>query len=158
MFPTYILSKARHLDSQLPPFAKGLVTVAPHILAFAYTLNIALFYIRGRYHTLTQRLLGTGYITTVPPNPNVRPPSYALLGVLVIAKLAHQVYKSTTGLFKEAEERIKLSEKARGKLPEYSPQTRALEASKGGDIYLDYALAKDVLAKQQVEEDLDVGE
>lgn len=155
IFPAYILSKARHLDSHLSPFAKGLVNAGPHILASAYALNISLFYIRGKYHTLTQRLLGTGYITTIPPNPNVRPPSYALLGVLVLAKLVHQVYKSTSSLFKEAEERIKLSEKARGKLPERSPQTRALEPSMGGEIYLDYTPAKEILAKQQAEEDLD---
>ncbi|CAG7845903.1 SubName: Full=Uncharacterized protein {ECO:0000313/EMBL:CCA77954.1} [Serendipita indica DSM 11827] len=157
IFPAYILSKARHLDSHLSPFAKGLVNAGPHILASAYALNISLFYIRGKYHTLTQRLLGTGYITTIPPNPNVRPPSYALLGVLVLAKLVHQVYKSTSSLFKEAEERIKLSEKARGKLPERSPQTRALEPSMGGEIYLDYTPAKEILAKQQAEEDLDTG-
>lgn len=127
------------------------------ILASLFSINLAIFYIRGTYHTVTQRLLRTSYITTVPPNPNIRQPSYALLGVLVLARLAHNAYKAFSDAIRDAKNRMLMSEKARGKLPDRSDQTKALEPTmEKGSMYLDFVPVKEILAHQD-EEDLDAG-
>ncbi|KAG8805779.1 peroxisome biogenesis factor 10 [Serendipita sp. 399] len=140
------------------PALHGLLSVAPQVLTFAYTLNLAIFYLRGTYYTLSLRVLRTGYITTVPPNPNARPPSYAFLGVLLLSRMVHKAYYSVSVAFQEAGKRIEQSEKARGKLPEPDDSTHMLMSPvNNGALYLDYTSAEEILSKQRNEEDADPG-
>jgi peroxin-10 len=133
----------------------AILSKAPELLVSLYSINLAIFYIRGRYHTITQRLLRTSYISTVPPNPNVRQPSYALLGVLVLARLTHSLYLAMKDAVVDA--RKQLNEKASGKLSEYSEQIRPLDPMPEDSIYLDNTPVAEIMA-HQVDEDLDFGE
>ncbi|PVG02262.1 hypothetical protein CPB86DRAFT_780678 [Serendipita vermifera] len=156
VLPVYILSKSRTLDafgaSQSAVF-KALLSVIPQLSTLAYSINLAIFYLHGKYHTLTQRLLGTPYITTLPPNPNVRPPSYGLLGFLMLVKVTHQVYKALSAYAREPQGNKPLSEKAKGKLPDYPQHSKARIGD--GNIYIDSMPAAEILARQTEEEDLD---
>lgn len=157
ILPAYILSRLRSSNVALSPTVSSLLSKAPQLLLSLYSINIAIFYIRGTYHTLTQRLLRTSYISTVPPNPNARQPSYALLGVLVLARLAHNLYRSLKVAAQDAKQKLSMSEKARGKLPESGDRTHALEPTMEDDtIYLDFTPVSRILA-HQVDEDLDSG-
>jgi hypothetical protein len=124
----------------------------------AYSINLALFYLRGKYHTLTQRLLRTSFISTIPPNPDVRPPSYALLGVLVLARIAYKGYQELSRVIQESRQKIQLSGKALGKLRDQGERTSVLQQSIIDEgLYLDFTPVVDILARNQEEEDLDVG-
>ncbi|KAG8806887.1 peroxisome biogenesis factor 10 [Serendipita sp. 399] len=159
ILPTYLIARLRNSDAvslRASPALHGLLSVAPQVLTFAYTLNLAIFYLQGTYYTLSQRVLRTGYITTVPPNPNVRPPSYAFLGILLLSRLVHKAYSSVYQAFQEAGKRIEQSEKARGKLPEPDDSTHMLMSPvNNGALYLDYTSAEELLRKQRNEEDAD---
>ncbi|CAL1696607.1 unnamed protein product [Somion occarium] len=62
----------------------------PTVLEVLAELNLAIFYLRGTYYTLVKRLLGIRYISSMPDNPNSRPPSYSLLGVLLLFRLTYR--------------------------------------------------------------------
>lgn len=161
VLPAYILSQGRLASSSLlqrSPLFRSLLSSIPQLLTLAYSVNLAIFYLRGRYHTLTQRILGTSYISTIAPNPNVRPPSYALLGVLVLARIAYKGYTELSRRMQDSRQKAQLSEKALGKQPDSGEKTRALQqpVTEGG-LYLDFTPAKDILARQLVDEDLDTG-
>jgi Pex2 / Pex12 amino terminal region len=151
LLPAYMIPRLRSSNVTLSPMVSAILSKAPQSLVSLSSINLAIFYIRGRYHTIAQRLLRTSYISTVPPNPNVRQPSYALLGVLVLARLTHNLYLTMK------DTRNKLSEKARGKLPEYGEHTRALEPMLEDSMYLDYTPVTEIMA-HQADEDLDSGE
>jgi len=107
---------------------------------------------------LTQRLLRTSFISTIPPNPDVRPPSYALLGVLVLARIAYKGYQELSRVIQESRPRTQLSEKALGKLRDEGERTSALQHSSIDEgLYLDFTPVADILAHNQEEEDLDAG-
>ncbi|KAG8831851.1 peroxisome biogenesis factor 10 [Serendipita sp. 400] len=159
IIPTYLIARLRNSDAsslRTSPTLNGLLLLAPQFLTFAYTFNLAIFYLRGTYYTLSQRLLRTSYITTVPPNPHIRPPSYALLGVLLLSKMMYKVYSSVSQSFEEARKRIQQSEKTRGRLSEPDDSTHMLTSPvNDGALYLDYTPAGEILSKSGNEEDLD---
>ncbi|KIM29089.1 hypothetical protein M408DRAFT_306903 [Serendipita vermifera MAFF 305830] len=159
ILPAYILSEGRLSSSgilQRLPILHTLLSVAPQLLTLAYSINLAIFYLRGKYHTLTQRLLRTSYISTIPPNPNVRPPSYALLGVLLLARIAYKSYRELLRKTQESRQNLQLSEKALGKLPDQGEKTRALQPPVTEGPYIDFTPVADILSRRLVEEDLDV--
>ena len=162
ILPAYLLSQPRISSSallQTLPGLRPLFSNAPHIMAVAYSINLALFYLQGKYHTLTQRLLRTSYISTVPPNPDVRPPSYALLGVLVLIRIAYKGYRELSRVIQESRQKPQLSEKALGKLRDERERVQVFQPSvKEEGFYLDFIPVADILTRNQEEEDLDVGE
>lgn len=88
--PSYIAAKwgsALSQDSKLT----SLLRRVPSFLEIVAEINLAIFYLRGTFYHLTKRILRTRYISAVPPNPNARPPSYSLLGVLLAVRLIHRL-------------------------------------------------------------------
>ncbi|KAG5725833.1 hypothetical protein E4T56_gene9267, partial [Termitomyces sp. T112] len=66
----------------------------PTGIGFAFELNLATFYLRGTYHDVVKRLFGIRYLSSIPENPHTRPPSYSLLGVLILVRLLHRLITS----------------------------------------------------------------
>ncbi|RPD81618.1 peroxisome assembly protein per8 [Lentinus tigrinus ALCF2SS1-7] len=87
--PSYLLSK---WGSALSPVSLIGATLRkiPTVLEVMSEINLAIFYLRGTYYNLVKRSLGIKYISAIPENPNARPPSYALLGILLAVRLLHR--------------------------------------------------------------------
>ncbi|KAI0374552.1 hypothetical protein BV20DRAFT_987937 [Pilatotrama ljubarskyi] len=87
--PSYLLSR---YGSVIPQTSKtgALLRKIPTALEVLSEINLAIFYLRGTYYGLVKRLLGMKYISAIPENPNARPPSYALLGILLGVRLVHR--------------------------------------------------------------------
>ncbi|KAF9243766.1 hypothetical protein BU15DRAFT_86210 [Melanogaster broomeanus] len=82
--PSYILARwGSHLGSLSPKLASTL-----RVLPTSTLLHSTL---RGTYYDLTKRILGIRHISSTPENPHVRPPSYSLLGILIIVRLLHRL-------------------------------------------------------------------
>ncbi|KAI0735560.1 peroxisome assembly protein per8 [Earliella scabrosa] len=87
--PSHILS--RWGSSLSPTSAIGaLLRKIPTTFEVLSEINLAIFYLRGTYYNIAKRLLGMKYISAIPENPNARPPSYALLGILLAVRLLHR--------------------------------------------------------------------
>ncbi|KLO20034.1 hypothetical protein SCHPADRAFT_817126 [Schizopora paradoxa] len=90
-FPAYLLSRlGTKLTTRSSRFAK-LVHQLPTILDVVSEVNLALFYFRGVYYDISKRLIGIHFVSSIAENPNVRPPSYSLLGVLIALRLLHRL-------------------------------------------------------------------
>ncbi|TFK93033.1 hypothetical protein K466DRAFT_512367 [Polyporus arcularius HHB13444] len=87
--PSYLLSRWGGALSQTSLVGATLRKV-PTVLQVVSEINLAIFYLRGTYYNLAKRLLGIKYISGTPENPNARPPSYALLGILLAVRLIHR--------------------------------------------------------------------
>ncbi|KAL7285808.1 hypothetical protein ACG7TL_000917 [Trametes sanguinea] len=87
--PSYLLSR---WGSVIPHSSKtgALLRKIPTALEVLSEINLAIFYLRGTYYGIVKRLLGIKYISAIPENPNARPPSYALLGILLGVRLIHR--------------------------------------------------------------------
>ena len=130
-------------------------------------MHLAIFYLRGSYHSIGQRIFGAPHISSHPPNPLVRPPSYALLGLLMLVRVAHQVTSSISSRVKEAQNsRLSTipSETNLGKLPEmssypsHSIQQRMPRDPNDKNMYIDYQPVASLLAASTEEMgDLDTG-
>ncbi|KAF9040402.1 hypothetical protein BDZ89DRAFT_1060491 [Hymenopellis radicata] len=70
------------------PRISALLKRLPTMLGVLVEMNLALFYFSGTYYHLIKRFLG---LSSIPENPNVRPPSYSLLGVLLAVRLGHRL-------------------------------------------------------------------
>ncbi|KAH9927507.1 Pex12 amino terminal region-domain-containing protein [Epithele typhae] len=87
--PSYLLHKWGASLSQTSLIGATLRNI-PTLLEVLAEVNLAIFYLRGTYYNLVKRLLGIKYISAIPGNPNARPPSYALLGILLGVRLIHR--------------------------------------------------------------------
>ncbi|KAF7798625.1 hypothetical protein EIP86_009847 [Pleurotus ostreatoroseus] len=88
--PSYILARwgsGLRTDSTLGSVLRKL----PPGLEVLSEINLAVFYLRGSYYTLARRLLGVRYISSTLEDPNSRPPSYSLLGVLLGIRLLYRL-------------------------------------------------------------------
>ncbi|KAI0639013.1 peroxisome assembly protein per8 [Trametes polyzona] len=87
--PSYLLSR---WGSAIPQTSKAgaLLRKIPTTLEVLSEINLAIFYLRGTYYGIVKRVLGTRYISAMPEIPNARPPSYALLGILLGVRLIHR--------------------------------------------------------------------
>ncbi|EMD41598.1 hypothetical protein CERSUDRAFT_146687 [Gelatoporia subvermispora B] len=87
---SYIISRC---SNAVPQSAKlgSVLRRLPKALELLSEVNLAIFYIRGTYYSLTKRVLGVRYISSTPDNPNARPPSYSLLGVLLAIRLMYRL-------------------------------------------------------------------
>lgn len=89
--PSYIYARSEsHLD-KLPPGLAWMLRTLPTVLEVASDVNLAIFYLRGTYYDLVKRMLGIRHISSTPENPHVRPPSYSLLGVLIMIRLLYRL-------------------------------------------------------------------
>ncbi|KAK7694226.1 hypothetical protein QCA50_001406 [Cerrena zonata] len=88
--PGYLASK---YGSAIPPgsLSQRLLRVLPTGLEILAEVNLAIFYLRGSYYTFIKRLLGIRYISSTAENPNSRPPSYSLLGILLMVRLVYRL-------------------------------------------------------------------
>ncbi|KAF9229692.1 hypothetical protein BS17DRAFT_744079 [Gyrodon lividus] len=89
--PSYILARGDTHIASLPPKVASALRVLPMCLEVATEVNLAAFYLRGTYYDLTKRILGIRHISPTPENPRVRPPSYSLLGILILIRLLHRL-------------------------------------------------------------------
>lgn len=89
----YVVAKRNHLiqPSTLPQWLVRFVTLLPEALSIAFEINLAVFYLRGTYYDVMKRALRIQYVSPIPENPHIRPPSYSLLGVLIIIRLLHRL-------------------------------------------------------------------
>ncbi|KIY66035.1 peroxisome assembly protein per8, partial [Cylindrobasidium torrendii FP15055 ss-10] len=87
--PAYLASRASDF-SQYPRLASFFKRI-PSTLGIFVEINLAIFYFTGTYYHVAKRALGIKYLSATPENPNVRPPSYSLLGLLLVVRLGHRL-------------------------------------------------------------------
>lgn len=110
VFPTYLLAKLgsnASLNQQNPQLA-GSMRKVQRILSMATEVNLAIFYLKGTYYDPIKRVLGirqvkafhpntftgelnSAQLSSFPENPHTRPPSYALLGVMIGIRLIYRL-------------------------------------------------------------------
>ncbi|KAI0793336.1 peroxisome assembly protein per8 [Abortiporus biennis] len=114
LIPTLPRYLASRWGSTLPQESKlaSLLKKLPVALEILTEANLAVFYLRGTYYTLAKRILGIRYIASGPDDPNSRPPSYSLLGILLSIRLVYQLITYLRSLKTHGD-----SELARGKRP-----------------------------------------
>ncbi|KAG1716779.1 hypothetical protein ID866_377 [Astraeus odoratus] len=89
--PSYIHARLGSHLSSLSPTSANILGALPTCLEVATDVNLAIFYLRGTYYDLVKRVLGVRHISSTPENPHVRPPSYSLLGILIMIRLLHRL-------------------------------------------------------------------
>ncbi|KAL5535276.1 DYN1_2 [Sanghuangporus sanghuang] len=90
-FPAYAISRFENRLSGGNERIARVLRRLPSILNVISEMNLAAFYFRGVYYNLANRVLGVKNISSIPENPNSRPPSYSLLGILIIIRLLHRL-------------------------------------------------------------------
>ncbi|KZT06250.1 uncharacterized protein LAESUDRAFT_679709 [Laetiporus sulphureus 93-53] len=103
--PSYILARS---GSSLPQSTNlgYLLRKLPPTSEVLSEINLAAFYFRGVYYDLVKRLLGIQYISTIPEDPNTRPPSYSLLGLLLAIRLIHRFMSFCRNVSKREESTV----------------------------------------------------
>ncbi|KAF8480856.1 Pex12 amino terminal region-domain-containing protein [Russula ochroleuca] len=91
IIPPYILTRLGPSLYARCPRSKGIANAAVNALEVAGEVNLALFYISGVYYRLVRRLLGVPHISATPIDPNTRPPSYSLLGILILVRIGYRL-------------------------------------------------------------------
>ncbi|KAJ3554181.1 hypothetical protein NM688_g3238 [Phlebia brevispora] len=88
--PSYIIAR---WGSGLPADSRlsAVIRKVPTLLEVLSEINLAVFYLQGTYYTVTRRLLGVRYVSSTLEDPNSRPPSYSLLGVLLAIRLLYRL-------------------------------------------------------------------
>ncbi|KDQ54815.1 hypothetical protein JAAARDRAFT_134918 [Jaapia argillacea MUCL 33604] len=89
--PGYFLSRWHSANPSPSSRLTTLLHAVPTALEVISEINLAIFYLRGTYYDLSKRLLGIRHISSIPEDPHTRPPSYALLGVLLGVRLIHRL-------------------------------------------------------------------
>ncbi|KAI0932680.1 hypothetical protein AcW2_001235 [Taiwanofungus camphoratus] len=89
-FPSYLLSRWGSHLSQTSVLG-SIMRKLPMLVETLSEINLAVFYFRGTYYDLAKRVLGIRYISSVPENPNTRPPSYSLLGIFLGIRLIYRL-------------------------------------------------------------------
>ncbi|KAF8633982.1 hypothetical protein AX15_001159 [Amanita polypyramis BW_CC] len=91
--PYYLFSKWNQ-SSFLPACLRNFTATLRKALPIVAELNLALFYIAGMYYDVIKRALGVQYLSSMPENPHIRPPTYSLLGIMLIVRLLHRLVSS----------------------------------------------------------------
>ncbi|TFK30692.1 peroxisome assembly protein per8 [Coprinopsis marcescibilis] len=94
--PPYLLAKLgndRTFVARKPELASCIKNVAS-ILRIASEVNLAIFYLKGSYYDPIKRLLGVQNLSSFPENPHSKPPSYAILGVMIGVRLIYRLVQS----------------------------------------------------------------
>ncbi|PPQ67404.1 hypothetical protein CVT25_005983 [Psilocybe cyanescens] len=113
LFPSYILGRwgqSSALNNSNPEVAKWF-RIMPAVINIATEVNLAVFYLRGTYYDVVKRLMGIQHvlialtppcsgtdsshrqISSIPEDPHTRPPSYSLLGIMIVIRLLHRVVR-----------------------------------------------------------------
>ncbi|PFH54716.1 hypothetical protein AMATHDRAFT_72476 [Amanita thiersii Skay4041] len=94
--PHYLVARWGHSlnSSSFSPRLVKVVKSMPSVLSIVSDVNLAVFYIRGVYYDIVKRALGINYLSSMPDSPHTRPPSYSLLGVLIMVRLLHRLVMS----------------------------------------------------------------
>ncbi|KAE8265547.1 hypothetical protein A4X09_0g6607 [Tilletia walkeri] len=82
------------------------------LLAYLGAAHLAIFYLGGRYYALAQRVAGVQYISTIPPHPNSRAPSYEILGLLLAVQLGVKLLLTARARLRESNRREEEEEAA----------------------------------------------
>jgi peroxin-10 len=72
----------------------SVITTLVQLVETGSEINLAIFYLRGDYYDILKRILGIKQISSLPQNPYARPPSYALLGLLILIRVLHRIVTS----------------------------------------------------------------
>ncbi|KAF8490711.1 Pex12 amino terminal region-domain-containing protein [Gautieria morchelliformis] len=97
--PPYLTSRlVPRLNESLAGSPLAVLSHLPTTLDILSEINLALFYFHGTYYDLGSRLLRIRHISTVQPNPNVTPPSYSLLGLMLAIRLTYRLIVSVRSL------------------------------------------------------------
>ncbi|KDQ12034.1 hypothetical protein BOTBODRAFT_34895, partial [Botryobasidium botryosum FD-172 SS1] len=88
--PAYIRSR---LASRISPESRlsKLLSALPYAAEAITEINLAVFYLSGSYYTISNRILSIRRLSSIPPDPNSRPPSYSFLGVLISMRLLYKL-------------------------------------------------------------------
>ncbi|KAF9519782.1 hypothetical protein BS47DRAFT_1287934 [Hydnum rufescens UP504] len=89
--PSYLLSRLTRHMSQPNGYISNTLNALPNIFEALTEINLALFYLTGRYYSLTNRVLRIRHMSAVAPDPNSRPPSYSFLGILLSTRLLYRL-------------------------------------------------------------------
>lgn len=118
----YVLGRRGSTSSfgeRYPAIGK-LLKMLPVGLEVLAEINLAVFYLRGTYYDIVKRLFGIRHLSSIPENPHTRPPSYALLGILLIARLVHRFITTLRRYWSESQ----LSLSAGGQRTAFVPNSR----------------------------------
>lgn len=93
--PPYILSRATELVSMSNhPTLASILKALPSTSGVLTEVNLAIFYVSATYYSLVKRILRIKHLSSIPDNPNIQPPSYSLLGILLGIRLLHRLVTS----------------------------------------------------------------
>lgn len=79
--------KSKFIEWKRPKWVERLELLKRIVLGPLYSLHIALFYLTGKYHSFTKRLLGIRYRLIRKLRPGEEDSGYEILGVLIILQL-----------------------------------------------------------------------
>ncbi|KAH7104760.1 Pex12 amino terminal region-domain-containing protein [Auriculariales sp. MPI-PUGE-AT-0066] len=92
--PPYLAARQQQSSAAIDgpgSLRQRILRMLPGALEIGLETNLALFYFAGTYYSLAKRVLGVRHISSLPRDPNVQSPSYALLGVLLGIRLAYRL-------------------------------------------------------------------
>ncbi|TFY72232.1 hypothetical protein EVG20_g760 [Dentipellis fragilis] len=89
--PAYILSRLGPSLSSRHERLKKVLRAIVEGLEITSEVNLAIFYLRGTYYDLTVDRHNLPKISGMPEDPNTRPPTYSLLGVLILIRLGYRL-------------------------------------------------------------------
>ncbi|CCL98403.1 uncharacterized protein FIBRA_00398 [Fibroporia radiculosa] len=89
--PSYVMARWGSSFSSTSTIG-SLLRKLPDCLEVLSEVNLAVFYFRGTYYDLVKRVLRLRYVSSLPANPNTRPPSYSLLGILLATRLIYRLW------------------------------------------------------------------
>ncbi|EPQ61390.1 hypothetical protein GLOTRDRAFT_102715 [Gloeophyllum trabeum ATCC 11539] len=96
--PWYLLARFGSALQDNSSFLTAIVRRLPTAIEVISEINLAIFYLRGTYYDLSKRILGIRQLSSIPEDPRTRPPSYALLGILLGVRLMHRLFTSLRAL------------------------------------------------------------
>jgi len=85
------LSSIPSLRERNPWLIGELFRTLPKGLEIISEINLALFYFSGTYHDMMKRIYRVRLLSSIPQDPDMRPPSYSLLGALIITRLLYRL-------------------------------------------------------------------
>ncbi|TFK57577.1 hypothetical protein OE88DRAFT_1709777 [Heliocybe sulcata] len=96
--PSYLLARFGSALQGSSSTVSVVLRRLPIALEVLSEINLAIFYLRGTYYDLSKRLLGIRQLSSIPEDPRTRPPSYALLGILLAVRLLYRGITSIRAL------------------------------------------------------------
>ncbi|PAV22218.1 peroxisome assembly per8 [Pyrrhoderma noxium] len=92
--PAYLISRFQSSLSGGNERVARILRLMPTFFDILSEINLAAFYFSGVYYNLVRRVLRVKHLSSIPENPNSRPPSYSLLGILIAFRLIHRLFSA----------------------------------------------------------------